>query len=212
MTAINVTSVSVLDNPSLFTNPLQFEIQYECLFDLKDDLEWKLIYVGSAESEKYDQVLDSVLVGPVYPGSYRFVFQADPPDHAKLPPDDLVGVTVMLLTCSYRNKEFIRIGYYVNNEYWEEELRENPPERPLIDRLCRNILADKPRVTKFPVDFDSAETNAEDASPEETQNAADSAQPDATDQSPMSADEQDAEDSLAQPEVQGNQIAVEMES
>ena len=39
------------------------------------DLEWKLIYVGSAESEKYDQILDSVLVGPVYPGQYRFVFQ-----------------------------------------------------------------------------------------------------------------------------------------
>ncbi len=33
-----------------------------------------------------------------------FYLQADPPDHAKLPPDDLVGVTVMLLTCSYRNK------------------------------------------------------------------------------------------------------------
>jgi len=42
---------------------------------LTPDLEWKLIYVGSAESEKYDQVLDSVLVGPVYPGQYRFVFQ-----------------------------------------------------------------------------------------------------------------------------------------
>ena len=39
------------------------------------DLEWKLIYVGNAESEAYDQVLDSVLVGPVYPGQYRFVFQ-----------------------------------------------------------------------------------------------------------------------------------------
>ncbi len=39
------------------------------------DLEWKLIYVGSAESEDFDQVLDSVLVGPVYPGQYRFVFQ-----------------------------------------------------------------------------------------------------------------------------------------
>ena len=34
----------------------------------------------------------------------------------------------------YRLQEFIRIGYYVNNEYWEEELRESPPERPLIDR------------------------------------------------------------------------------
>ena len=41
------------------------------------DLEWKLTYVGSAESEKYDQVLDSVLVGPIAPGQYRFVFQVD---------------------------------------------------------------------------------------------------------------------------------------
>jgi histone chaperone ASF1 len=36
MTAINVTSVNVLDNPSDVTNPLQFEIQYDCLYDLAD--------------------------------------------------------------------------------------------------------------------------------------------------------------------------------
>lgn len=29
------------------------------------DIEWKLIYVGSAESEDYDQELDSCMVGPV---------------------------------------------------------------------------------------------------------------------------------------------------
>ncbi|KAK9815498.1 hypothetical protein WJX72_004699 [[Myrmecia] bisecta] len=154
MAAINVTAVQVLDNPSLFGNPLQFDIQYECVYDLQDDLEWKLIYVGSAESEKYDQVLDSVLVGPVAPGNYRFVFQADAPDQSKLPPEDVVGVTLILLTCSYRGKEFIRVGYYVNNEYYDEELRESPPENPMFDRLVRNILADKPRVTKFPVEFD----------------------------------------------------------
>lgn len=39
------------------------------------DLEWKLIYVGSAESDTYDQVLDSVLVGPVPIGRHTFVFQ-----------------------------------------------------------------------------------------------------------------------------------------
>lgn len=49
------------------------------------DLEWKLIYVGSAESEEYDQVLDSVLVGPVYPGQYRFVFQACPSRYGPKP-------------------------------------------------------------------------------------------------------------------------------
>lgn len=128
---------------------------------LPADLEWKLTYVGSAESEKYDQTLDSVFVGPVAPGQYRFVFQADPPDFSKIPPDDVVGVTILLLTCSYKAQEFLRVGYYVNNEYLEEELRENPPAAPLFDRLVRNILADKPRVTKFPIDWDEAKAAAE---------------------------------------------------
>lgn len=39
------------------------------------DLEWKIIYVGSAESEEFDQILDSVLVGPVPAGRHMFVFQ-----------------------------------------------------------------------------------------------------------------------------------------
>lgn len=157
MSAINITSVNVLDNPSYFQNPLQLEIQYECLYPLQHDLEWKLIYVGSPESEKYDQVLDSVLVGPVAPGSYRFVFQADPPNPKQLPQDDIVGVTVMLLTCSYNQQEFMRVGYYVSTDYYEEQYREmeTPPNPPLIDKLVRNILADKPRVTRFPIDFDA---------------------------------------------------------
>ena len=31
-----ITSVDVLDNPAKFTNPLQFEIQYECILPLND--------------------------------------------------------------------------------------------------------------------------------------------------------------------------------
>ena len=104
MAAINVTNVTVLNNPSPFRSNFQFEVEYECLYDLKEDLEWKLIYVGSAESEKYDQVLDSALVGPVYAGGYRFVFEAKPPNTDKLPSEDVVGVTVVLLTCSYREQ------------------------------------------------------------------------------------------------------------
>lgn len=34
-----------------------------------------MIYVGSAESEEYDQILDSVYVGPVPEGKHMFVFQ-----------------------------------------------------------------------------------------------------------------------------------------
>ena len=37
--------------------------------------------------------------------------QANPPNPEQIPVADLVGVTVVLLTCSYRSAEFIRIGY-----------------------------------------------------------------------------------------------------
>ena len=39
------------------------------------DLEWKIIYVGSAESDTHDQVLDSVLVGPIPVGTHTFLFE-----------------------------------------------------------------------------------------------------------------------------------------
>lgn len=36
MASVNITAVNVLDNPAPYTNPLQFEIHYECLNDLED--------------------------------------------------------------------------------------------------------------------------------------------------------------------------------
>jgi histone chaperone ASF1 len=143
-----------MNNPCPFFTPFKFEITFECLESLKEDLEWKIIYVGSAESEEYDQVLDSVYVGPVPEGRHMFVFQADPPDTSKIPVGDAVGVTVVLLTCSYKDKEFVRVGYYVNNEYTDVELRENPPTAPIYEKLVRNILDTQPRVTRFKIEWD----------------------------------------------------------
>lgn len=57
-------------------------------------------------------------------------WQADAPKTGLIPESDAVGVTVVLITCTYRGQEFIRIGYYVNNEYTDPELRENPPLKP----------------------------------------------------------------------------------
>ncbi|KAG2484517.1 hypothetical protein HYH03_016657 [Edaphochlamys debaryana] len=152
--AVSVVAVRALNNPAPFTDALSFEIEYEALTPLEQDLEWKLVYVGSADSDRYDQELENVAVGPVVQGSFKFVLEANPPNPELIPADDLVGVTVILLTCSYRGREFIRVGYYVNNEYVDEELRENPPEVPRVDRLQRSILADHPRVTRYVIPFD----------------------------------------------------------
>lgn len=66
----------------------------------------------------------------------------------------MLGVTVVLITCSYKGQEFIRVGYYVNNEYALPLAEGEEPPRPLDpDLIRRNILADKPRVTRFPIDW-----------------------------------------------------------
>lgn len=54
-----------------------------------------------------------------------------------------VGVTVVLITCTYHGQEFIRVGYYVNNEYPNPELRENPPLKPdfsQVGPLCTSCF------------------------------------------------------------------------
>jgi len=68
-----------------------------------------------------------------------FTVQADPPNPSRIPREDVIGVTVVLLTCSYRQQEFIRVGYYVNNEYIDAEIRENPPQETDFDQVFQPI-------------------------------------------------------------------------
>ncbi|TGZ74605.1 hypothetical protein CRM22_000847 [Opisthorchis felineus] len=153
MAKVNICNVEVLGNPSSFFDPFRFQITFECHEPLEDDLEWKLVYVSSAYNASLDQTLDSILVGPVPVGRHQFLFEADPPDPKKIPTEDIVGVTVVLIQALYRNQEFIRVGYYVNNEYKKEELRLEPPSEPILDELERHIIASDPRVTRFPIDW-----------------------------------------------------------
>ncbi|KAL4810536.1 histone chaperone [Aspergillus unguis] len=158
MSVVSLLGVKVLNNPAGFLSSYQFEITFECLEQLQKDLEWKLTYVGSATSSEYDQELDSLLVGPIPVGVNKFIFEADAPDLGRIPHSEILGVTVILLTCSYDGREFVRVGYYVNNEYDSEELAAEPPAKPVIERIRRNILAEKPRVTRFAIKWDTEES------------------------------------------------------
>lgn len=153
MALVNIVDVQVLDNPTAFTNPFQFEVTFECIQELQDDLEWKVVYVGNAEDASGDQLLEEVMVGPVVTGINRFVLQTDAPNPRVISNGDLIGVTVILITCSYMENKFVQIGYYVNNEYAEPFEPENYPNPVIIGKLNRNILANEPRVTRFAIDW-----------------------------------------------------------
>ncbi|MCJ1337129.1 Histone chaperone asf1 [Bachmanniomyces sp. S44760] len=167
MSVVSLLGVKVLNNPANFSDAYEFEITFECLEQLQKDLEWKLTYVGSATSSEHDQELDSLLVGPIPIGVNKFIFEADAPNLKFIPTSEILGVTVILLTCSYDGREFVRVGYYVNNEYDSEELNNEPPVKPVMERVRRNVLAEKPRVTRFAIKWDSDDSAPAEFPPEQ---------------------------------------------
>ncbi len=78
---------------------------------------------------------------------------AEAPNYAKILVEDLVGVTAILLTASYNEQEFFRVGYYLSNMYEDPVLIENPPEKPDLSKLVRHILVDQPRITRFQIEW-----------------------------------------------------------
>lgn len=39
MSVVNIINIQVLDNPTCYTNPFQFEITFECTSPLKDGIQ-----------------------------------------------------------------------------------------------------------------------------------------------------------------------------
>ncbi|CUS24619.1 LAQU0S18e00364g1_1 [Lachancea quebecensis] len=207
MSIVSLLGINVLNNPAKFTDPYEFEITFECLEPLKNDLEWKLTYVGSSRSLEHDQELDSILVGPVPVGVNKFLFTADPPSPELIPASELVSVTVILLSCSYDGREFVRVGYYVNNEYDNEELRENPPAKVQVDQVVRNILAEKPRVTRFNIIWDNEQ--GEEYPPEQPELEEEEEEEDDEEQEEEEDDDNDDDNDIEEEDEEEEKISVD---
>lgn len=50
-------NISFKNNPALFQDNIELEITFTALEAIPSLLEWRVIYVGSAKNEEYDQVL-----------------------------------------------------------------------------------------------------------------------------------------------------------
>ncbi|KAJ3509618.1 hypothetical protein NLJ89_g5127 [Agrocybe chaxingu] len=151
--AVTIRNVEFMNNPARFSDVYRFRVTFECIAPLDDDLEWKLIFVSCPGDEALDQELDDCLVGPVPQGVNSFEFEGQAPDPSRIPEEDVLGVAALILTGSYRDQEFVRVGYYQNTEYDNEEMKETPPAKIQFNRLVRDIST-KPRVTRFHIKWD----------------------------------------------------------
>lgn len=112
-----------------------------------------VIYVGSASDSQHDQVLEDVIVSSVKKGLQMFEMSVAPPDATKIPSqDDLLGVTLLMITALYRRQEFFRCSYFVYNNY-----KELVPEDSALclEKVHRSILSEKPRMRINEISWDS---------------------------------------------------------
>jgi hypothetical protein len=68
-----------------------------------------VIYVGSAESYEFDQILEHFFMNLNSKGTRTFEIEVGPPDPSKIPTvEDLIGASVFMVCVFYRSQEFFR--------------------------------------------------------------------------------------------------------
>jgi histone chaperone ASF1 len=172
MAAVNVLNVRYLSpNPCNATSPVEFEITMECISALDaKEVEWTMTYIGSAQDNKHDQLLDSVEVETII-ATMKFVFEAPAPNLFLVPKEDQLDNSAVILSAKYRGREFCRVGYYLRHEYPVEFINSlRPPtdglsaivdpELPCGENLNLQVLqrlvdVENPRVTHYLIDWDA---------------------------------------------------------
>jgi histone chaperone ASF1 len=172
MASVNVLNVKYLNNnPCSSTSPFEFEIAMECISQLEArEVEWTMTYIGSAQDNKHDQLLDTVEVETQI-ATMKFVFEAPAPNLFLVPREDQLDNSAVILSARYRGREFCRVGYYMRHEYTPEfvdSLRPPTdgltevvePELPCGEKLnlqflMRVVDVENPRVTHYLIDWDA---------------------------------------------------------
>lgn len=78
----------------------------------------------------------------------------NPPDVQKIPSkEDLLSPTLLMFTVFYRRQEFFRCSYFVYNNY-EDERHSRSDEDVCIEKICRRILVEIPRIKIYEIMWD----------------------------------------------------------
>jgi histone chaperone ASF1 len=77
------------------------------------------------------------------------------PDIKAIPRKDVLGVTILMLYCAYKGREFLQIGYYVNNERVPANETEVVDENAPLDasNIRRNTWVKRPRVVRTAIQW-----------------------------------------------------------
>lgn len=142
------------DNPGNYCSPLKWRVRVDSAATLTEPISISFVWVGSCTSSDYDQPLDSFEVGPLSQGVTEFELECDAPNPEQVPQDELVGLTILIISFQFRQQEFLRVAYYTQVAYLEESLNKNPPIPIRKDCLGRFVTMAQPVATAIPINWE----------------------------------------------------------
>lgn len=149
-------------NPAGYATELKWRMRLEVLDELRFPVSVSFVWVGSAASSDHDQMLDEFDVGPFPVGSNEFFLDCSPPNPRAVPSDDLLGVTVLLITFAYNGDQFLKVGYYVQVAYFDDDLNAKATTQKIhFDMLGRNLLMTRPAITPSAIEWDGVRADEE---------------------------------------------------
>lgn len=138
-------------NPNRFRDNLQWKMRVEVLDHLSEQITVSFVWVGSANSSAYDQLLDEFEIGPFPVGTTDFVLDCDGPQANLVPPNELLDVTVLNIVFSYKGQPFLKVGYYARVAYWDDSLNAMPPQVVNEELLGKSLVMSQPTVVNIPI-------------------------------------------------------------
>ena len=75
MSLVNVLNVIVKQSKTPFQAPIAFDIYFESVKSLKHSLTWRIIYIGQASNDQYDQILEEAEMDCEVAGRMMFTLE-----------------------------------------------------------------------------------------------------------------------------------------
>ena len=140
-------------NPAIDTTPFIFRIAVNVIDNLVEDMEACFVWVTGPNTMD-DQKLTELMIGPLQQGTCEFIAEVPAPRWELIPEYEILAVALLLVSLRYSDKEFLRVGYWVNVAYVNDTDNMAPPQNTSIDRIART-LCNNPTVHTTTINWDN---------------------------------------------------------
>ena len=158
MSYLTITNITVSNPNASLKTPVNIMVRFECLKQLKCNVEWKAIFVDNPDNIEFDQVLDVIQMEGVDYGVSEFDWELEAPNYAKLESEfDIFDTSVIMILVYVDGKEFFRCSYLTTHIYTNPIYEEEPPESVKWDEVERRVNVKRPIIAVSDVDWKSIE-------------------------------------------------------